>query len=92
MSTVKSEPKCIIISAGHFVPMEIPINEEDMVIACDAGFLYTEQLGILPDLIVGDFDSMNEAGATAVRSLQEVMDNDPDRITLSTGITGPAKG
>ena len=80
MSTGKSEPKCIIISAGHFVPMEIPINEEDMVIACDAGFLYTEQLGILPDLIVGDFDSMNEAGSTAFRSLQEVMDNDPDRI------------
>ncbi|WP_051544822.1 thiamine diphosphokinase [Butyrivibrio sp. MC2021] len=80
MNLEKSEPKCIIISAGHFVPMEIPIGEEDMVIACDAGFIYAEQLGILPDLIVGDFDSMSEAGALAMRSLREISESDPDRI------------
>lgn len=80
MNLGKSEPKCIIISAGHFVPMEIPIGEEDMVIACDAGFIYAEQLGILPDLIVGDFDSMSEAGAVAMRSLREISESDPDRI------------
>ncbi|WP_022778937.1 thiamine diphosphokinase [Butyrivibrio sp. AE3009] len=80
MNLAKSEPKCIIISAGHFVPMEIPIGEEDLVIACDAGYLYAEQLGILPDLIVGDFDSLSEAGPAAVRSLQEIAESDPDRI------------
>lgn len=80
MNQAKSEPKCIIISAGHFVPMEIPVGEEDLVIACDAGYLYAEQLGILPDLIVGDFDSLSEAGPSAVRSLKEIADSDPDRI------------
>ncbi|MDC7295402.1 thiamine diphosphokinase [Butyrivibrio sp. DSM 10294] len=80
MNLDKSEPKCIIISAGHFVPMEIPIGEEDLVIACDAGYLYAEQLGILPDLIVGDFDSLSQAGPAAVRSLQEIAESDPDRI------------
>ena len=80
MNLGKPEPKCIIISAGHFVPMEIPIGEEDLVIACDAGYLYAEQLGILPDLIVGDFDSLSEAGPAAVRSLQEIAESDPSRI------------
>ena len=60
--------------------MEIPIGEEDLVIACDAGYLFAEQLGILPDLIVGDFDSLSEAGPAAVRSLQEIDESDPDRI------------
>ena len=80
MNLEKSEPKCIIISAGHFVPMEIPIAENDLVIACDAGFIYAEQLGILPDLIVGDFDSLSEAGTMAMRSLREIAESDPDRI------------
>ncbi len=80
MSEVKTEPKCIIISAGHFVPMEIPVSEDDLVIACDAGFLYAEQLGILPDLIVGDFDSTRDLGPSALKSLNEILENDPERI------------
>ena len=75
-----SEPKCIIISAGSFTPIEISINEEDFVIACDAGFMYAQQMGILPDLIVGDFDSASEVGPILMRSIQEIADNDPDRI------------
>lgn len=80
MNPGKKEPKCIIISAGHFVPMEIPIEEEDLIIACDAGLVYAEQLGILPDLIVGDFDSLSEMGPASIRSLQEIEESDPDRI------------
>lgn len=75
-----SEPKCIIISAGSFTPLEISINEDDFVIACDAGFMYAQQMGILPDLIVGDFDSASEAGPILMRSIQEIAENDPDRI------------
>ncbi len=75
-----SEPKCIIISAGSFTPLEISINEDDFVIACDAGFMYAQQMGILPDLIVGDFDSASEVGPILMRSIQEIAENDPDRI------------
>ena len=74
------EPKCIIISAGSFTPMEIPIEEGDYVIACDAGFMYAQQMGILPDLIVGDFDSASEVGPVLIRSIEEIAENDPDRI------------
>ena len=74
------EPRCVIISAGSFTPIEIPLEEGDYCIACDAGFMYARDLGILPDLIVGDFDSLNELGPDAVRTLEEIRENDPDRI------------
>ena len=80
MNSGRREPKCVIISAGSFVPVEIKIYEEDYLIACDAGFVYAEQLGLLPDLIVGDFDSMAELGPGAMRSLEEIIESDPERI------------
>ena len=80
MNREKHEPKCIIISAGSLVPMEIPISDGDFVIACDAGFSYAQQMGILPDLIVGDFDSARESGPLLMRSLEEIEREDPDRI------------
>ncbi len=80
MTAGEHEPKCIIISAGSFVPLEINVEEGDLCIACDAGFMYAQQLGILPDLIVGDFDSASEAGPMVMESLQEILATDPDRI------------
>ena len=77
------EPRCVIISAGSFTPIEIPLEEGDYCIACDAGFMYARDLGILPDLIVGDFDSLNELGPDAVRTLEEIRESDPDRIMHS---------
>ena len=80
MSEIIREPKCVIISAGDFTPLEISLEEGDLCIACDAGFVYAQQLGILPDLIVGDFDSLSDAGPVFMSALQEIADNDPDRI------------
>ena len=74
------EPKCVIISAGSFPNIEIDLREGDFCIACDAGFKYAQQLGILPDLIVGDFDSASEAGIEAIRGIEEIALSDPDRI------------
>ncbi len=80
MSEIQREPKCVIISAGNFTPLEIPLEEGDLCIACDAGLIYAQQMGILPDLIVGDFDSLSESGPMAVATLKEIAENDPDRI------------
>lgn len=76
----KREPKCVIISAGNFTPLEIKLEEGDLCIACDAGLRYAQQMGILPDLIVGDFDSLQEVGNQAVAALKEIEENDPNRI------------
>ncbi|MBE5832592.1 MAG: thiamine diphosphokinase [Butyrivibrio sp.] len=74
------EPKCVIISAGSFVPVDIPLYEGDYCIACDAGFKYAQEMGILPDLIVGDFDSASEQDPIVLRSIEEIALHDPDRI------------
>ena len=74
------EPRCVIISAGSFTPIDIPLEEGDYCIACDAGCIYARDMGILPDLIVGDFDSLHEMGPDAERTLDEIKESDPDRI------------
>ena len=74
------EPRCVIISAGSFTPIDIPLEEGDYCIACDAGFMYARDLGILPDLIVGDFDSLSELGPDAERTLDEIRESNPDRV------------
>lgn len=48
---------CHIVGAGDFFGMDKP-RDGDFVIAADGGLKYLEQLNIIPDIIVGDFDSL----------------------------------
>ena len=49
---------CYIIGAGEYGGETFVKGENDLVIACDGGYLYCQQEGITVDLIVGDFDSL----------------------------------
>lgn len=49
--------KCIIFGAGVYDSALPHINENDFIIAADAGYEKCRQLNIMPDLTVGDFDS-----------------------------------
>ena len=50
--------KCIIFCAAEFdAPVE-KIRPGDYIIAADGGVAHTEKLGIVPDAILGDFDSL----------------------------------
>lgn len=49
---------CLIISGGDFAPLPESL-EYDYVIACDHGYDHALKLGIVPNLILGDFDSCN---------------------------------
>ena len=69
--------KCIIVSAGDFTPVELGKKEGDFLIACDAGFRYLMEMGILPDLIVGDFDSMAELGPQYSEAVREIAQQEP---------------
>jgi len=52
---------CIIAGAGDFYGLVAPVNiDTDIVIAADGGYAYLEQLGIVPDLWIGDFDSYDQ--------------------------------
>lgn len=49
---------CIIFCAGEFEGLATPIAETDRVIAADGGYVHTKALGLQPDKVLGDFDSL----------------------------------
>jgi len=54
-----NEPKtCYIFGAGSFDGVLTRPVPGDLVIAADGGFRYVSALGIEPDLVLGDFDSL----------------------------------
>ena len=57
--------KCIIFCAAEFEELLQPIGEADYVMAADGGLRHTEKLGIVPDEILGDFDSLDYVPAGA---------------------------
>ena len=50
--------KCLIFCAGGFAGLYEPVAADDFSIAADGGLVHTESLGIAPNLILGDFDSL----------------------------------
>ena len=50
--------RCFIFSAGTFFGMREYPAKGDYVIAADAGYRVCQQIGIVPDVVLGDFDSM----------------------------------
>lgn len=51
--------KCIIIGAGNFQNETITKNKDDFLICADAGYIYAKALNLEVDLLVGDFDSID---------------------------------
>lgn len=57
--------RCVIFCAAEFDILLFPVGKEDYVIAADGGFQHTQRLGIQPDAILGDFDSLGYTPAGA---------------------------
>lgn len=50
---------CFIVGAGAVAPdLRLPLGKDDLLIAADAGWLMVERMGLIPHLVVGDFDSL----------------------------------
>ena len=49
---------CVIFCAGEFDRLLQPLNVTDLIIAADGGLRHLPQLGITPDILLGDFDSL----------------------------------
>ena len=49
---------CVIFCAAGFDGLLFPIPEDALVIAADGGLRHTDALGLRPDIILGDFDSL----------------------------------
>ena len=75
--------KCILVCAGDFVPVEIEREDGDLVIAVDAGLLHLEQIGMLPDMMVGDFDSLPAQGRATLESYERERPQSVVRLPLA---------
>lgn len=51
---------CYIIAAGPVDKLTLEPTAQDFVIAADAGYLYLADLATVADLVVGDFDSLED--------------------------------
>lgn len=49
---------CVIFCAAGFDSLAEQIDSSDLVIAADGGLRHTQTLGIVPNVILGDFDSL----------------------------------
>ncbi|MBO7254660.1 MAG: thiamine diphosphokinase [Clostridia bacterium] len=54
----KNEKICYIVGSYEFGEIHIEKGEGDVIISADGGLLLLEKNGILPDVIMGDFDSL----------------------------------
>lgn len=50
--------KCIIFCAAEFDDLLQPVTKSDFVIAADGGFQHAQKAGVIPDAVLGDFDSL----------------------------------
>lgn len=72
--------KCIIIGAGTFYGHMPEIAEGDYIIAADGGYRYCKKCGINPDLVVGDFDSLEKKPEDCPLELLPVEKDDTDTL------------
>ena len=50
--------RCVIFCAGGFEALLEPLETEDFLLAADGGLVHLQKLGLTPDGILGDFDSL----------------------------------
>ena len=67
---------CVIFCAGGFDGLAEPIGERDFVIAADGGLLHAQSMGVSPDLVLGDFDSLGYVPENAQKFPIEKDDTD----------------
>ena len=56
---------CVIFGAAEFEKLLAPVGENDLIIAADGGLAHTQALGLHPNIVLGDFDSLGYVPAGA---------------------------
>lgn len=82
----KSNGVCRIICAGERSELNFDPKPEDLTIAADGGYDYAVEAGIVPDIVLGDFDSVKrEINSDAIR-LNPVKDVTDTFAAVETGL------
>lgn len=82
--------RCIIISAGDTPPKQkINYNKDDFIICADGGYIYAKDNGIHPDIVIGDFDSLNEKipDNIAIKKFNSEKDDTDTMLAIKEGIS-----
>ena len=80
--------RCFIFAAGTFYGLRERPAAGDAVIAADAGYRVCRELGIVPDLLVGDFDSMEApADFARIRRVPVEKDDTDTMLAVKTALT-----
>ncbi|MCR4684868.1 MAG: thiamine diphosphokinase [Lachnospiraceae bacterium] len=96
-------PACLIISGGEFMPLPEE-TEYAFVIACDHGYDHAKKMGIVPNLLIGDMDSMKSVSvdpkipvlrypvkkddSDTMLAIRYAIENGYDRIVLICALGG----
>lgn len=72
--------RCFIFAAGTFYGLRERPAPEDLVIAADAGAIACQAAGLVPDVLLGDFDSMEPPGGSAKVVRLPVEKDDTDTL------------
>lgn len=73
----KQAGKCIIVAAGDLSMAEIGMDQGDLLIAVDRGLEHCGRLGLEPDLVLGDFDSVE---GDQLAQIAEWEEKSPERV------------
>ena len=75
---IDKEPVCYIIGSVEMENEAFTPNPDDFVIAADGGYTNLQKLGMNPDILVGDFDSLETVpkGEQIIRLPKEKNDTD----------------
>ncbi len=79
--------RCFIFAAGTFYGLRERPGPGDLVIAADAGYRVCREAGIVPDLLLGDFDSMEQpADFSNVRRSPVEKDDTDTMLAVKTAL------
>ena len=79
--------RCFIFAAGTYYGLRERPRTGDLVLAADAGYLACRQAGVVPDLLLGDFDSMDQpADFDRIRRVPVEKDDTDTMLAVKTGL------
>lgn len=79
---------CYIFGAAEGIPQKLKIDKSDLLIAADGGYKAVTNLGLTPDIILGDFDSLGfipEFKGEIIKH-PSVKDDTDTMLAIKTGI------
>ena len=71
---------CYIFGAGNCADANISVQPSALIIAADGGYTHLEKLKILPDIVVGDFDSLGYVPQNVQTVRHPVMKDETDMM------------